>query len=593
MKTIDTLSPEELRDLARDLQSKVDRFIVIRQQLIDTGGQLDRELGRFKVMQACYKRLLQAESFEEFTSTLLESILEAFEFEGAAFLRLNPDTGRMDVVDQVGFEGFPESVPFEQGWLGAESSTMLEPGHALLDKWADLKLAQAILSPFSDQRSDMLGIILGGLTHEHKYYFDPIKAEVRASFSVMVGQAGALLGNYELKRSIWEKNVQLEDYSRNLEDIVAQRTAELRHANENLDVANQFIRKTFGRYLSEDVVQTILDAPGGATLSGVKRRITLLMADLRGFTAISERLPAESVLELINIYLGAMTDVILKYGGTIDEFLGDAIFALFGAPIEYDDAHERATACAVEMQLAMDDVNEACRLRGFPELQQGIGLNTGEVIVGNMGCIRRSKYGVVGRAVNVTSRIESRTVGGQILVSRSTRDACGDILRIDGRREILAKGIPHPLEVFDVGGIGGKYNVHLPEKREDLWVELRPALPVRIALVEGKEVQRSEHEGQIARVARNVAELCTVAELADGDGIKLSLFSERGVLVTSSLFAKITALLSPSGAESPLRYRVCFTHVPLEAIGLLRGKGDSFCPVRSTDSYPGSSRGRF
>lgn len=140
-------------------------------------------------------------------------------------------------------------------------------------------------------------------------------------------------------------------------------------------------------------------------------------------------------------------------------------------------------------------------------------------------------------------------MGGQILVSRSTRDACGDILRIDGRREILAKGIPHPLEVFDVGGIGGKYNVHLPEKREDLWVELRPALPVRIALVEGKEVQRSEHEGQIARVARNVAELCTVAELADGDGIKLSLFSERGVLVTSSLFAKITALLSPSGAE--------------------------------------------
>lgn len=581
---------EELRDLARDLQSKVDRFIVIRQQLIDTGGQLDRELGRFKVIQACYKRLLGADSFEEFTSTLLESILEAFEFEGAAYLRLDADAGRVEVVDQVGFEEFPTSVPSEPGWVPSEAATMLQPGHDLLVKWAEMKLAQCIICPFEDQRADRIGIILGGLTDQHKYYFDPIKAEVRTSFSVMVGQAGALLRNYELRRNVQEKNVQLEHYSRNLEDIVARRTAELRQANENLDVANQFIRKTFGRYLSEDVVETILDAPGGATLSGVKRRITLLMADLRGFTAITDCLPAESVLELINIYLGAMTDVILKYGGTIDEFLGDAIFALFGAPIEHGDAHERAVACALEMQLAMDEVNEACRLRGFPELQQGIGLNTGEVIVGNMGSLRRSKYGVVGRAVNVTSRIESHTVGGQILISRSTRDACGDILRIDGHREILAKGIPDPLEIFDVGGIRGKYEIHLPEKREDQWIELCPVLAVRFSLVEGKEVQRSEHEGKIVRVARNVAELQTSAELQEGGSIKLSLFKDQGVLVTSSLFAKVTRRPTQGSVEGEWAYRLCFTHVPTEAIGVLRGKSESKCPMIPTDSYPGASR---
>lgn len=132
MKTIDTLSPEELRDLARDLQSKVDRFIVIRQQLIDTGGQLDRELGRFKVMQACYKRLLQAESFEEFTSTLLESILEAFEFEGAAFLRLNPDTGRMDVVDQVGLISGPSSATSLERGNVTSSVTQAKPDRKML-----------------------------------------------------------------------------------------------------------------------------------------------------------------------------------------------------------------------------------------------------------------------------------------------------------------------------------------------------------------------------------------------------------------------------------------------------------------------------
>jgi adenylate cyclase len=503
-------------------------------------------------------------------------------------LRLDAASGRLDVVAQVGFDSFPSSVAFQRDWVAAQASTFLDAGHPLIERWSELCLAQAILCPFSDQRTETFGIILGGLTREHQYYFDPIKPEVRTSFAVMVGQAGALLGNYELKRSIREKNLQLEDYSKNLEDTVAQRTAELRRANENLDVANQFIRKTFGRYLSEDVVQTILDAPGGARLSGVKRCITLLMADLRGFTAISERLVPEDVLQLINLYLGMMTDVILKYGGTIDEFLGDAIFALFGAPIEHEDAHERAVACAVEMQLAMAQVNDECRRRGLPELAQGIGLNTGEVIVGNMGCLRRSKYGVVGRAVNLTSRIESHTVGGQILISDATRQACGQQLRIDGCRQIMAKGIPQPVEIFDVGGIGGRYGVYLPERAGDAWIELNPAWSVRFALLEDKEIQQGEHAGTIPRIADNAAVLYADVPLEDCCNVRLSLLRDSGIVVTSSLFGKITSRLPPATTQPPWSYRLCFTHIPPEVRELLRGQGAGCCLDMAPESLAGA-----
>ncbi|OQY41773.1 MAG: cyclase, partial [Desulfobacteraceae bacterium 4572_87] len=114
------------------------------------------------------------------------------------------------------------------------------------------------------------------------------------------------------------------------------------------------------------------------------------------------RLPAEDVVGIINIYLETMTEIVLKYQGTIDEFIGDAIFVIFGAPILRDNDAKRAVACAVEMQLAMTQVNAKCREKGYPEVHQGIGINSGQLVVGNIGSKKRMKYGVVGRNVNLT-----------------------------------------------------------------------------------------------------------------------------------------------------------------------------------------------
>jgi class 3 adenylate cyclase len=230
-----------------------------------------------------------------------------------------------------------------------------------------------------------------------------------------------------------------------------------------LDTQSRFIRRTFGRYLSDDIVTAILESPEGLELGGQKRTITIVMTDLRGFTAMSERLRAEEVVAMLNEYFGDMTEIVVKWGGTIDEFIGDAILVMFGAPLQGNDDAQRAVACALEMQLAMDKVNARNKEKDYPELAMGIGINTGGVVVGNVGSLKRTKYGIVGQQVNLAARIESYTGGGQTLISTSTKDACGDLLDLGGHMEVHPKGVAEPITIYEVRGIGGSYNVHLPE----------------------------------------------------------------------------------------------------------------------------------
>src|SRR6185369_15972615 len=156
------------------------------------------------------------------------------------------------------------------------------------------------------------------------------------------------------------------------------------------------------------------------------RRVTIMMSDLRAFTAVSERLGPEQVVHMLNRYLGAMAEIILRYQGTIDEFIGDAILAIFGAPVTRGDDARRALSCALAMQLALEVVNQENAKEGLPALEMGIAIHTGEVVVGNIGSDRRAKYGVVGPPVNIAGRIESYSVGGQVLISGETLAAAGD-----------------------------------------------------------------------------------------------------------------------------------------------------------------------
>lgn len=345
----------------------------------------------------------------------------------------------------------------------------------------------------------------------------------------------------------------------------------LLESRRQLEVRNRFIRKTFGRYLSDDVVDSLLESPEGLRLGGEKRRVTIMMSDLRGFSAIGERLPAEQVVGIINIHLEAMTEIILKYRGTIDEFIGDAILVIFGAPVLREDDARRACACAVEMQLAMERVNARNRAAGYPEVAQGIGINTGDLVVGNIGSEKRSKYGVVGRNVNLTARIESYTVGGQILVSESTLEACGDILVTDDHFPIRPKGFKDPITVFELGGIGGRYNLFLPERDPARWVAPSPPLTVRFGILEGKHLDDMDRPGRIVRLdPPGALEIVSDSPVERHDNLRLQLLDGAGEPVADEIYGKVTRLL----ADAPCRFRLDLTSIPPAAETFLSGFRD-------------------
>ena len=337
---------------------------------------------------------------------------------------------------------------------------------------------------------------------------------------------------------------------------------ESRRLTAELERRNQFIRKTFGRYLSKEVVESLLATPEGLRLGGEKRSITIMMSDLRGFTALSERLDPEQVVAVLNNYLGKMAEIVTAYNGTIDEFIGDAILALFGAPIHREDDAERAVVCALQMQLAMREVNDENRKNGFPELEMGIALNTGECVVGNIGSQKRAKYGVVGSHVNLTGRIESYTVGGQILISKATADAVGAELKLGDELQLGAKGFREPVKVCELLGIGGRHNLVLPARSEELRCLVRE-IPIAIDVIEGKHVAGESTEGKLVALSMGEAAISAAKALERLSNLRLRLTGLNGVIIPGDLYAKVTAC-----EES--RYVLRFTSVPEEIKSFLR-----------------------
>ncbi len=283
-----------------------------------------------------------------------------------------------------------------------------------------------------------------------------------------------------------------------------------RQAGE-LELRNSFIKKTFGRYLSDEVVSELLDSPEGLRLGGESRVVTIMMADLRDFTSTSDRLPATQVVQMLNAYLGAMTRVIAEHHGTIDEFIGDAILAIFGAPLSRDDDARRAARCALAMHQALVAVNERGARDGLPMLEMGIALHTGEVVVGNIGSDIRAKYGVVGSNVNLTARIESQSVGGQVLVSEAARAAIGPEARTGRELRFQAKGFQRELVAWELTGLDGEGGLSRPAGAGHPMAMrlLEPPLPLQFWQARGKRVDGPPQDGFLVRAGEQAGALRT------------------------------------------------------------------------------------
>ena len=208
------------------------------------------------------------------------------------------------------------------------------------------------------------------------------------------------------------------------------------------------------RYLPPQLVGRLFS--GGASLEpgGEARTVTLLFADIRGFTTIAERLPAEAVVDLLNAALSRLSDAVFAHSGTLDKFTGDGLMAIFGAPVAQPDDAARAVAAGLAMLEAIRDL-DAQQPAGAPRLAIGVGIHTGEAIVGNIGSARRLDYTAIGDAVNLASRVEGLTkeLGAPLLLSRATRDAAlaapgADPLHFTAAGEAPVKGRSQPVELF-------------------------------------------------------------------------------------------------------------------------------------------------
>ncbi len=209
-------------------------------------------------------------------------------------------------------------------------------------------------------------------------------------------------------------------------------------------------RANYSRFMPEYVVKQLLENPNSFRLGGANQTITVLFADIRGFTAFSEHENPERVVGLLNHYFSAMTEIIFAHGGTLDKYIGDGLMALFGAPTATLVDARNALQAAVAMQKRLVTLNTELVADGYKEVAVGIGLHTGEATIGYIGSEKRSEYTAIGDTVNLASRLESNTTGGQILISEATAQAAGNIFPMIRREPLTVKNRLQPVELFEV-----------------------------------------------------------------------------------------------------------------------------------------------
>ena len=220
----------------------------------------------------------------------------------------------------------------------------------------------------------------------------------------------------------------------------------------------RLIRGVMGRYLSPSVSQWVLRDPERLSLGGETREMSVLFSDIRGFTTLSHRLEPQALVALLNEYLTAMTELVFRHDGVLDKYIGDAIMAFWNAPLDQPDHAERACATALDMIARLKELQADWERRGVPKLELGIGINSGPMVVGNLGSRQRLAYTVLGDAVNVAARLEglSKEYGTRVVVGEATRQAAGEAFVFRSLDVVAVVGRDEPLAVYEVVGRQGQ-----------------------------------------------------------------------------------------------------------------------------------------
>ena len=271
------------------------------------------------------------------------------------------------------------------------------------------------------------------------------------------------------------------------------------------------------------------------------REVTILLADLRGFTSLSATQPAGTVIAMLNRCLARMSEVVFRHQGTIDKFMGDSIMVLFGVPEQRPDDVVRALACAIDMQLAMRELNFEYQRGRMPELYMGIGLNTGTVMAGRFGSDAYSEFTVIGDEVNLASRIEAFSLRGQVLISEATYQRAGTVASVTEPMEVFVKGKTQPVRLRELVAIPSRrLKVPRQEFRRSHRVEVR--LPCTLQLIQNKIVVPHAIKAHIHDIGYHGALLEVEHLLEHGVEVKLEFDLTLVDYRVNDIYAKVVKL---------------------------------------------------
>lgn len=297
------------------------------------------------------------------------------------------------------------------------------------------------------------------------------------------------------------------------------------------------------------------------------KNITILLSDIRGFSDIAESYPAADVIRLLNRYFDAMGNIIASYGGTIDKLMGDSILVVFGFPEERKADAENAIACAVEMQMAMGKLNDVNRSMGMPDLFTGIAINTGSVVVGDLGSEHYHEYTIIGDEVNLTSRIEAHCLRGQILISESTYQLGKEFIEVGEPNRVEVKGAREAVDLYELHATALPKAMEVPRREGRKSPRIKVSMPVVFQNLAGKIVLGEKFYGKVIDISYHGLLIETPVKLGKSSEIKmalsLELFSDR----TTDIYARI---LNTEQIDDKFRSSLEFTTIGTEGLNAIK-----------------------
>ena len=285
------------------------------------------------------------------------------------------------------------------------------------------------------------------------------------------------------------------------------------------------------------------------------RHFSIMLTDLRGFTSMAEKLPPFHVIELLNQYYSRMSEIIDRHGGMIDKFMGDSIMVLFATDSDDDSDLIATLRCAIEMQIAMNEINELSANMGLPNLYMGIGINTGEVVAGTLGSDIHREFTVIGDEVNLASRLEAQSLRGQILLSDNTYLLAKDYIEVGTMNSVHVKGKREAVKMFELLSVSVPDYLAVPQREIRTSPRVEVNFPLHFHVLDGKRVLDTEYTGTVIDISYGGLFIFTPAPLEPQSEIKMALSLSILVKGSSEIYARVIHCKEvPGGYESNVEF---------------------------------------